>query len=230
MSLRGIDSPYPINTNDIRLLKRDFGNNYEIGWYTGQPAAPIYEGESNYDAQFMQMKDSYDSLKNNGIEFSNVCAYAGGRNTELTRYLCQKIFKMKVARDTSGGTINSQEITTNFNMKCRSFGNTTVDLMKSVISSARQNGDHICLLTHAILNENYGITNETYSMTEENLKYIIDHLASNVSLGLKVMTVSQYYYYTILPHNANVGQHALVWENDDIQHEYVYTEKGWKEL
>lgn len=48
--------------------------------------------------------------------------------------------------------------------------------------------------------------------------------------NLKAMTFNQYYLYTILPHNANMGQHAIVEENDNRQHEYVYTNKGWKEL
>ena len=85
-------------------------------------------------------------------------------------------------------------------------------------------------MTHNILNGT-DITDTSYNMRESYLKAWIDKIAEKVNDGsLKCMTFYEYYLYTILPHSSSIGQHALVWENDNRQHEYVYTENGWVEL
>lgn len=222
----GYDKAEGINPNDLRNYFQEMGNNFEIGMYTGQPSSTM-ESNTNFKEQMKQIKSSFDGIVNYGLPIPSVCSYAGGVKTELTEYLCQNVFKQKIGRTTENSKIINP-ITTTFSIPCSGYGDDGVYTI-SVVDSIVSNKQHRAVMTHNILSDE--ITDTSYNMRESYLKAWIDKIASKVKSGdLKCMTFSQYYIYTILPHNFEIGKHALVWENDNKQHEYVFTEKGWLEI
>lgn len=222
----GYDKAEGINPNDLRNYFQEMGNNFEIGMYTGHPSSTM-ESNTNFKEQMKQIKSSFDGIVNYGLPIPSVCSYAGGVKTELTEYLCQNVFKQKIGRTTENSKIINP-ITTTFSIPCSGYGDDGVYPI-SVVDSIVSNKQHRAVMTHNILSDE--ITDTSYNMRESYLKAWIDKIASKVKSGnLKCMTFSQYYIYTILPHNFEIGKHALVWENDNKQHEYVFTEKGWLEI
>lgn len=215
-----------INVNDLKNYMQEMGENFEFGLYTGQPPY-AFQGTNNFAEQFSQLKECYDGIVDYGLPKPNVCAYAGGLSTKLTEYICQNAFGLKIGRSTENSKIVN-EVTTNFTIPCSTYGDDgyyTITVVDSIVN----NKQHRALMTHNILSDS--VTDTSYNMRESYLKAWIDKLFTAVNNGtLKCMTFSQYYLYTILPHTANIGQHALVWENDNRQHEYIYLENGWIEL
>ena len=132
-----------------------------------------------------------------------------------------------MGRSTENSAITN-EVTSTFVIPCSGYGddgNWTVSVVDIIVD----NKQHRAVMTHNILSDE--VTDTSYNMRESYLKAWIDKIATAVNGGkLKAMTFSQYYLYTILPHTANIGQHAIVTENDNRQHEYVYTEGGWVEI
>ena len=223
----GYDREPGVNPNDLRNYMKEMGNKFELAMYTGHPSSTMY-GTTNFKEQLAQIKTSYDGIVNYGLPKPKVCSYSGGVRSELTEYLCQNVFGQKIGRTTENSHIVNP-VTTAFSIPCSGYGDdgywpiTTVD---STVANKR----HIAVMTHNILN-GADITDPSYNMRESYLKAWIDKIALEVSKGtLKCMTFYEYYLYTILPHTSSIGQHALVWENDNRQHEYIYTENGWIEL
>ncbi|AGI11190.1 minor head protein [Lactococcus phage phi7] len=223
----GYDREPGVNPNDLRNYMKEMGNKFEFAMYTGHPSSTMYS-TTNFKEQLAQMKPSYDGIVNYGLPKPKVCSYSGGIKSELTEYLCQNVFGQKIGRTTENSHIVNP-VTTAFSIPCSGYGDdgywpiTTVD---STVANKR----HIAVMTHNILN-GADITDPSYNMRESYLKAWIDKIALEVSKGtLKCMTFYEYYLYTILPHTSSIGQRALVWENDNRQHEYIYTENGWIEL
>ena len=223
----GYDKGTGINPNDLRIYAKEMGKKFEMAMYTGQPSSTM-SGTNNFKEQMAQIKASYDGIVNYGLPKPKVCSYAGGVKTELTEYLCQNVFGQKIGRTTENSKIINP-VTTTFSIPCSGYGDDgtwTISVVDTIVS----NKQHRAVMTHNILNGS-DVTDTSYNMRESYLKAWIDKIALEVSKGtLKCMTFSEYYLYIILPHSAKIGQHALVWENDGRQHEYVYTENGWIEL
>lgn len=223
----GYDKGTGINPNDLRNYANEMGNKFEIAMYTGQPSSTM-SGTDNFKDQMAQIKASYDGIVNYGLPKPKVCSYAGGIKSELTEYLCQNVFGQKIGRTTENSKIINP-VTTTFSIPCSGYGDDGVYSI-SVIDIIVTNKQHRAVMTHNILNGT-DVTDTSYNMRESYLKAMIDKIATEVNNGnLKCMTFYEYYLYTILPHSSSIGQHALVWENDNRQHEYIYTENGWVEL
>lgn len=223
----GYDKGTGINPNDLRNYAKEMGKKFEMAMYTGQPSSTM-SSTTNFKEQIAQIKASYDGIVNYGLPRPKVCSYAGGIKTELTEYLCQNVFGQKIGRTTENSKITNP-VTTTFSIPCSGYGDDGTYTI-SVVDSIVANKQHRAVMTHNILNGT-DVTDTSYNIRESYLKAWIDKIALEVSKGtLKCMTFSEYYLYIILPHSATIGQHALVWENDGRQHEYVYTENGWVEL
>ena len=223
----GYDKGEGINPNDLRNYAKEMGKKFEMAMYTGQPSSTM-SATNNFKEQMAQIKASYDGIVNYGLPKPKVCSYAGGVKTELTEDLCQNVFGQKIGRTTENSKI-VDPITTTFSIPCSGYGddgNYTISVVDSIVA----NKQHRAVMTHNILNGT-DVTDTSYNMRESYLKAWIDKIAEKANDGsLKCMTFYEYYLYTILPHSSSIGQHALVWENDNRQHEYVYTENGWLEL
>ena len=223
----GYDKGTGINPNDLIIYAKEMGKKFEMAMYTGQPSSTM-SGTNNFKEQMAQIKASYDGIVNYGLPKPKVCSYAGGIKTELTEFICQNVFGQKIGRTTENSKIINP-VTTTFSIPCSGYGDDNTYTI-SVVDSIVNNKQHRAVMTHNILNDS-DITDTSYNMRESYLKAWIDKIALEVSKGtLKCMTFYEYYLYTILPHSSSIGQHALVWENDNRQHEYVYTENGWVEL
>ena len=223
----GYDRETGINPNDLRNYAKEMGKNFEMAMYTGHPSSTMW-GTTNFKEQLAQIKASYDGIVNYGLPKPKVCSYSGGVKSELTEYLCQNVFGQKIGRTTENSHIVNP-VTTAFSIPCSGYGDDGYWPIKTVDSTVA-NKQHIAVMTHNILNGT-DITDPSYNMRESYLKAWIDKIALELSNGtLKCMTFYEYYLYTILPHTSSIGQHALVWENDNRQHEYIYTENGWIEL
>lgn len=223
----GYDKGTGINPNDLRNYAKEMGKKFEMAMYTGQPSSTM-NSTTNFKEQMAQIKASYDGIINYGLPRPKVCSYAGGIKTELTEFICQNVFGQKIGRTTENSKIVNP-ITTTFSIPCSGYGDDGTYTI-SVVDSIVVNKQHRAVMTHNILNGT-DVTDTSYNMRERYLKAWIDKIAEKVNNGsLKCMTFYEYYLYTILPHSSSIGQHALVWENDNRQHEYVYTENGWVEL
>ena len=223
----GYDKEPGVNPNDLRNYMKEMGDKFEFAMYTGHPSSTMY-GTTNFKEQLAQMKASYDGIVNYGLPKPKVCSYSGGVRSELTEYLCQNVFGQKIGRTTENSHIVNP-VTTAFSIPCSGYGDDGYWPIATVDSTVA-NKRHIAVMTHNILN-GADITDPSYNMRESYLKAWIDKIALEVSKGtLKCMTFYEYYLYTILPHSSSIGQRALVWENDNRQHEYIYTENGWIEL
>ena len=222
----GYDKGTGINPNDLRIYSKEMGKKFEMAMYTGHPSSTM-SGTNNFKEQMAQIKESYDGIVNYGLPKPKTCSYAGGVKSELTEYICQNVFGQKIGRTTENSKIINP-VTTTFTIPCSGYGDDgqyTISVVDSIIN----NKQHRAVMTHNILSSE--ITDTSYNIRESYLKAWIDKIALEVSKGnLKCMTFYEYYLYTILPHSSSIGQHALVWENDNRQHEYVYTDNGWVEL
>ena len=216
----GYDREIGVNPNDLRNYAKEMGKKFEMAMYTGHPSSTMW-GTTNFKEQMAQIKASYDGIVNYGLPKPKVCSYSGGVKSELTEYLCQNVFGQKIGRTTENSNIINP-VTTTFSIPCSGYGddgNWTISVVDLIVN----NKEHRAVMTHNILNGT-DITDPSYNMRESYLKAGIDKIAEKVNDGsLKCMTFSGDYLYTILPHSATIGQHALVWENDNRQHEYVYT-------
>lgn len=222
----GYDRATGINPNDLKNYIQEMGKKFEFALYTGQPSSTM-QGTTNFAEQFLQIKNCYDGIVNYGLPRPKVCSFAGGQYTELTEYLCKNILGLKIGRSTENSRIIN-EVTNNFVIPCSAYGDDGIYTI-SVVDSIVNNLQHRACMTHNILSNE--VTDTSYNMRESYLKAWIDKIATAVNNGtLKAMTFSEYYLYTILPHTANIGQHALVTENDNRQHEYVFTDNGWLEV
>ena len=222
----GYDRATGINPNDLKNYMQEMGKKFEFALYTGQPSSTM-QGTTNFAEQFSQIKNCYDGIVNYGLPRPKVCSFAGGQYTELTEYLCKNILGLKIGRSTENSRIIN-EVTNNFVIPCSGYGDDGVYTI-SVVDTIVNNLQHRAVMTHNILSDE--VTDTSYNMRESYLKAWIDKIATAVNNGtLKAMTFSEYYLYTILPHSAIIGQHALVTENDNRQHEYIFTDNGWVEV
>lgn len=222
----GYDNATGININDLRNYMKERGQDFELGLYSGVPSSTM-EGVSNYAEQFAQIKRCLDGIINYGLPKPKHISYSGGKYSSTTEDICNNILGLKTGRSTENSKIVN-EVTGAFTIPCSGYGDDgtwTISVVDSIVNGKQ----HRACMTHNILSEE--VTDTSYNIRESYLKAWVDKIATAVNNGtLKCMTFTQYYLYTILPHSANIGQHAIVRENDGKQHEYVYTVNGWIEL
>ena len=222
------------NDNDISNMTSErlaaFHNiidNYEadVQLYTSQPVS-TFEGEANYQEQYLQFKQAYENFMSFGFDKPRFCAYSGGRHSAITPSILQK-FGIKAARTTNNSIkVNSE---TDFDYPSLYLGNANYTNFEKTITSMAKYKVPTFAMTHCILSDT--VTDEGYNLSEANMKSMIDTLASMQEAGtVTFMNFSQFWDYIHFPHNPALNDRALIWEGDKKQHKYIYTSTGWREL
>ena len=83
---------------------------------------------------------------------------------------------------------------------------------------------------HSLLSET--VTDASYNISWEHLKEFFDSNIAKMDAGqLEFLNFSQLYERVLFPKCDNIGQHLIKYDSiDGKQHEYVYTESGWREI
>lgn len=216
-----------ISNDLIKRFQTVYDNDGEIQFYNGQPAS-TYEGINNYKEQYKQFKDNYETFLQIGVGKPKFVAYSGGRHTEITERIAKQ-FGIKWARTTesdfSAAKSWNDEL---FNTPAFFMNNSNFTTMINISDWDIQNKMIRPFLNHSLLSDN--VTDESFHISWNNFKQVLDKLYELKQNGsIYVMNYSQLFDYLRFPKNAEVGQHVLIYEADNKQHEYVKTEKGWIE-
>ena len=200
----------------------------EMQFYNGQPAL-TYEGTDNYKEQYKQFKDNYETFLQLGVGKPKFVAYSGGRHTTITEKIARQ-FGIKWARTTEADWTTPKKWNDElFNTPAFFMNNTNYTTMLNISDWDIQNNMIRPFLTHSLLSDT--VTDASYNIEWNNYKKVLDKLYElKVKGSIYVMNYSQLFDYLRFPKDAEVGQHVLVYESDNKQHEYVKTEKGWIEI
>ncbi|SCZ79701.1 hypothetical protein [Pseudobutyrivibrio xylanivorans] len=203
----------------------------EVQLYTSQPKE-TFLGTTNYVEQYNQLKQAYDRFLTWGFEKPRFCAYSSGVSSEILDNVLHE-FGIKAGRTTSEGTVGSNISETAF--RYPSFylcGKNFKDKNWNAINSTYWYKSRIpkFIMTHKITTDEDD-SNNSADLTEAHFKSFIDDIATYITqYGYVPMSLSQFWEYIHFPKDAKVGQHCLIWEGDNRQHEYVKTELEWREL
>ena len=164
-----------------------------------------------------------------GVGKPRFVAYSGGRHTTITEKIARQ-FGIKWARTTeSDWSAPKKWDDALFNTPAFFMNDTNYTTMINITDWDIENKMIRPFLTHSLLSDT--VTDASYNIKWNNLKQVLDKLYELKENGsIYVMNYSQLFDYLRFPKDAEVGQHVLVYEADNKQHEYVKTEKGWIEI